>query len=89
MLIRSLSFVFVLIFSVCAAVIAAQNKADGKSRITLNFNQTEYVHRWSQNDQHEFTPLNQDDLSRWTDMLTINFYSRVNDGEGLAMVANH
>ncbi|MGA9771126.1 MAG: hypothetical protein WBV94_18985 [Blastocatellia bacterium] len=81
----ALYFVLILIFPVCAN---AQKEADTKSRITLNFNQTSYVHRWSQNDQHEFTPPGQDDLSKWTDMLTINFYPRVNEGEGLAMVAN-
>ena len=83
-----LYFVLVLIFPVCATVGVAQKGADTKSRITLNFNQTEYLHRWSQNDQHEFTPPGQEDLSKWTDMLTINFYPHVNEGEGLALVAN-
>ncbi|HST22008.1 MAG TPA: hypothetical protein VLR90_12865 [Blastocatellia bacterium] len=83
-----LYFVFILIFPVCATVGAAQKQADTNNRITLNFNQIDYVHRWSQNDQHEFTPPGQDDLSKWTDMLTINFYPQVNDGEGLARVAN-
>jgi hypothetical protein len=84
----SLYFALVLIFPVCATVGAAQKEASIKSRITLNFNQTEYVHRWSQNDQNEFTPSGQDDLSKWTDMLTINFYPHVSEGEGLASVAN-
>ena len=84
----SLYFVLILIFPVCATVGAAQKEADTKTRVTLNFNQTEYVHQWSQNDQHEFTPPGQDDLSKWTDMLTINFYQQINDGEGLALTAN-
>lgn len=84
----SLCIVRILILSVCATVGATQKEADTKSKITLNFNQTEYVHRWSQNDQHEFTPTGQEDLSKWTDMLTINFYQNVTDGEGLARVAN-
>ncbi|HKS43169.1 MAG TPA: hypothetical protein VJX74_21320 [Blastocatellia bacterium] len=83
-----LYFVFILIFPVCATVEAAQKQADTNNRITLNFNQTDYLHRWSQNDQHEFTPPGQDDLSKWTDMLTINFYPQVNEGDGLARVAN-
>ena len=83
-----LSFVLISIFSVCATVGAAQKQADPKSKITLNFNRTEYVHRWSQNDLHEFTPPGQEDLSKWTDMLTINFYPQVKTGEGLALVAN-
>jgi hypothetical protein len=84
----SLCFILILIFVVCATLGAAQKVADTKSRITLNFNQTEYVHRWSQNDQHEFTPPGQEDLSKWIDMLTINFYQQVSSGEGLASVAN-
>ena len=84
----SLYFVLVLIFPVCATFGAIHKQANAKSGITLNFNQTDYVHRWSQNDQHEFTPTGQDDLSKWTDMLTINFYPQVNEGEGLALVAN-
>lgn len=84
----SLSFVLIFIFPVCATVGAAQKETDAKTKLTLNFNQTAYVHRWSQNDQHEFTPPGQDDLQKWTDMLTINFYSQVTAGDGLALVAN-
>jgi hypothetical protein len=83
-----LYFVLILIFPVCCTVGAAQKEADSKSKVSLNFNQTEYLHRWSQNDQHEFTPPGQDDLSKWTDMLTINFYQQVTDGDGLALFAN-
>jgi hypothetical protein len=81
-------FALILIFPVCATFGAAHKQADTKTKISLNFNQTEYVHRWSQNDQNEFTPPGQDDLSKWTDMLTINFYQHVTDGEGLAVAAN-
>jgi hypothetical protein len=84
----SLYFVLILISLICATSAAAQKEADTKSKITLNFNQTDYLHRWSQNDQHEFTPPGQEDLSKWTDMLTINFYQHVTDGEALATVAN-
>ena len=84
----SLYFVLIFIFPVCAIVGATQKEAETKSGITLNFNQNEYVYRWSQNDLHEFTPPGQGDLSKWTDMLTINFYPQVNEGEGLALVAN-
>lgn len=84
----SLYLAVVLIFTVYATPGAAQKEPDTKSKMTLNFNQTEYVHRWSRNDQHEFTPPGQENLSKWADMLTINFYPRVTDGEGLALVAN-
>ncbi|MFY9608535.1 MAG: hypothetical protein WAU45_07960 [Blastocatellia bacterium] len=78
----------VSMFFLCATIGSAQKRADAKSETTVRFNQTQYLHRWSQNDQHEFTPPGQEDLSKWTDMLTINLYRRVNDGEGLALVAN-
>jgi hypothetical protein len=35
-----------------------------------------YLHRWSMNDQHEFTPKGQEDLEKWSDMITINIYQR-------------
>ena len=83
-----LYFVLILIFHVYAVPGAAQKGADTKSKITLNFNQTSYVHRWSKNDLHEFTPPGQEDLSKWADMLSINFYPQVTDGEGLALIAS-
>src|SRR5690349_11840749 len=85
---RSLYSILILLFPVYATVGAAQTKPDGKSPITLNFNQTEYLHRYSQNDLHEFTPAGQEDLSKWMEMLTLNFYPQVSDGESLARVAN-
>ncbi|MFQ6538861.1 MULTISPECIES: hypothetical protein [Aphanothece] len=54
----------------------------------LRFGDQPYLYRWSSNHQHEFTPPGQEDLSRWTDMLTINLYPSVRDGEGLADAAN-
>lgn len=56
--------------------------------LTLTFAGQTYRLRWSSQHQHEFTPAGQDDLSRWTDMVTINTYPGVSDGEGLADVAN-
>jgi hypothetical protein len=56
--------------------------------VTLDFADQTYLLRWSSQHQHEFTPAGQDDLSRWTDMVTINTYPRVSDGEGLAEMAN-
>ena len=47
-----------------------------------------YFHRWSQNDQHEFTPTGQDDLEKWSDMITINVYPTAHDGDALAVKAN-
>jgi len=59
---------------------------DGSSAFT--FGGVGYVHRWSQDDQHEFTSTGQDDLQKWTDMITINVYSSAHDGDALAVKAN-
>ena len=47
-----------------------------------------YFHRWSKNDQHEFTPEKQENLDKWSDMMTVNVYPDVHDGERLAGTAN-
>ena len=47
-----------------------------------------YFHRWSKNNQHEFTPEKQEDLDKWSDMMTVNAYPDVQDGERLAQTAN-
>lgn len=52
------------------------------------FREVGYFHRWSQNEQHEFTPEKQEDLKKWTDMMTVNGYPGVDDGDGLATTAN-
>ena len=80
--------VLILMCLVCEGVGSIQKQADTKNQIVVTFDQKQYVHRWSQNDLHEFTPPGQEDLSKWVDMLSINFYRQVNDGDGLASVAN-
>jgi hypothetical protein len=52
------------------------------------FREVEYFHRWSKDEQHEFTPAKQEDLEKWSDMITVNGYPDVDDGEGLAERAN-
>ena len=47
-----------------------------------------YLHRWSMNAQHEFTPEGQEDLEKWSDMITVNVYSNAHDGDALAAKAN-
>jgi hypothetical protein len=54
----------------------------------FTFRDATYVHRWSQANQHEFTPEGQEDLDKWSDMLTVNGYPDVQDGDGLAAAAN-
>lgn len=48
-----------------------------------------YFHRYSKDNLHEYTPRGQQDLNKWTDMLTINDYPQAKDGEALAGVANN
>ena len=47
-----------------------------------------YLHRWSMNDQHEFTPEGQEDLEKWSDMITVNVYPNAHHGDALAAKAN-
>ena len=47
-----------------------------------------YIHRWVDKDQHEYTPEGQEDLERWSDMITINLHRAAKDGDALANVAN-
>ena len=71
-----------------AEVGAEQKKAGILGKTSIEFNNTEYVHRWSQKGHHEYTPVGQQDLSKWTDMLTVIIYRDVADAEGLALRAN-
>jgi hypothetical protein len=68
--------------------LASPGSSHQASSATLRFSNVEYLHRWSKNDQHEFTPREQTDLSHWNDMITINYYRRATDGDGLAAAAN-
>src|SRR2546423_15639025 len=54
----------------------------------FKFQNVDYFHRWSGGAQHEFTPAKQEDLDHWTEMITINAYPGVDDGEKLAGAAN-
>ena len=62
--------------------------ADTEVRPKFEFRQVSYFHRWSKDGQHEFTPDKQEDLEHWSDMITINDYPGVDDGEKLAGTAN-
>jgi hypothetical protein len=56
--------------------------------MTLSFGGVEYVHRWSQKGQNEFTPPAQPDLKKWRDMVTVNVHDQVRNGDQLAALAN-
>lgn len=56
--------------------------------LRLSFRDTGFVHRWSKDDQHEFTPPADTDLKSWRDMITLNLHTKVRQGEQLAGLAN-
>jgi len=63
--------------------------SDGKEENpSFKFSDVEYFYRWSKDDQYEFTPRGQEDLERWSDMMTIRRYRSVTDGDRLAAAAN-
>lgn len=42
-----------------------------QAQLTLEFDGKRYLHRYSKNGQHEFTPVGQEDLQRWQEMITL------------------
>ena len=62
--------------------------APSVSAAPLQFAGQTFVHRWSKDNQNEFTPPEQTDLSAWHEMVTINVYPTVHDGEQLAQLSN-
>jgi hypothetical protein len=67
---------------------ATLRSAEDSSGPAFAFQDVKYFHRWSQNQQHEFTPAKQEDLDHFSDMITINGYPGVGDGDKLAEAAN-
>ena len=73
----------------CGLLDAQQARAAaGPAKAAFVFGGVGYLHRWSMNHQHEFTPEGQEDLEKWSDMITINVYPNAHDGEALATKAN-
>ena len=66
----------------------ASRAASAPTEPEFVFKDVGYFHRWSQGEQHEFTPEEQEDLKKWSDMITVNGYPDVDDGDGLAATAN-
>jgi hypothetical protein len=62
--------------------------AAGPAKSAFVFGSVDYLQRWSMNHQHEFTPEGQEDLEKWSDMITVNVYPDIHDGEALATKAN-
>ncbi|HEX4697312.1 MAG TPA: hypothetical protein VH254_06530 [Candidatus Udaeobacter sp.] len=73
----------------CIAVTAQETRAAATAaKPAFIFAGIEYFHRWSANDQHEFTPEGQQNLDKWSDMITVNVYPSAHDGDALAAKAN-
>lgn len=80
---------FAMFFSQNVASGFAPQTADKKEKIAaFSFAGVKYFHRFTKDDQHEYTPAGQQDLKAWTDMVTIHFYRKAKNGEALAAVAN-
>ncbi len=72
----------------CIALLDAQQIQATGTKPAFVFNAVGYLHRWSSNGQHEFTPEGQEDLEKWLDMITMNVYPDAHDGDALAAKAN-
>ena len=73
----------------CGLLNAKQTPAAAEpAKSAFVFDGVGHLHRWSMNHQHEFTPEGQEDLEKWSDMITINVYPDAHDGEALATKAN-
>ena len=76
--------------ALCAAALGlgTSHPASAAAEPDFVFRNAGYFHRWSKGEQHEFTPEKQEDLKKWSDMMTVNGYPGVDDGDGLATTAN-
>jgi hypothetical protein len=79
---------FRLALGAAAFGLGASHAASPAAEPAFVFRDVGYFHRWSQNEQHEFTPEKQEDLRKWSDMMTVNGYPDVDDGDALAATAN-
>jgi hypothetical protein len=72
----------------CIALLDAQQIQATGAKPAFVFDGVGYLHRWSSNTQHEFTPEGQEDLEKWSDMITVNVYPDAHDADALAAKAN-
>jgi len=77
----------ILSFSTSVACAQASDPPAPETR-SLTFGGVTYEHRWPEGGPPEFTPGGDDDLDRWTDMVTLNVHESARDGDQLAAVAN-
>jgi hypothetical protein len=72
----------------CISIDAEEAPAATAAKSAFVFGGVGYLHRWSMNDQHEFTPEGQEDLDKWSEMITVNVYPSAHDGDALAAKAD-
>ena len=75
---------------VCALALVGSHaaaQATAQARV-ITFDGKAFLHRWSKQGQHEFTPRGDEDLTRWREMVTIDVHKAVSTGDDLAEVAN-
>lgn len=65
----------------------AQNTGK-KESAAFTFAEVNYFRRFTQGEQHEYTPAGQENLQTWTDMVTLWFYRNAKTAEALAATAN-
>ena len=85
----NLKYFSILLFAIINfSTIATPSAKPELKPAPLIFAGVKYFHRWVQKDQNEYTPKGQENLEHWFDMITINYYRKVTDGDGLASIAN-
>ena len=80
-----------LCFVMCCALSllsAAPSQQSDEGAAAFTFSGVGYIHRFTESDQHEYTPAGQADLDAWKDMVTLRVYRKAKDGEALAATAN-
>ncbi len=81
-----IAFAFIAVCLAQTYVGAFLPQSTAKQAAAFSLADVKYFHRYTKDDQHEYTPDGQEDLKAWTDMVTINFYPK--DGVALAATAN-
>jgi hypothetical protein len=75
-----------LVAALCSVAIAVA--ATDPKPLVVSLGARSFIHRWSKNNQNEFTPDGQADLTKWEEMITLNVHPNVKDGDQLANLAN-
>lgn len=86
---RTVRNIIALTLAFACALSVPESRADpSDAKPAFVFRGAKYFHRWSHNDQHEFTPEKQENLDKWSDMITVKGYPNAHDGDRLAQAAN-